>query len=1017
MATIVPTTLRNSQQYSDLYLSISKPATLLTAQVNGTPTRGQRSISFDTGSSPSFATIATGQRVVFDTQYGLQDALLKAVTGTAASGTIEIYENGLAGIADNDPVYIYHDHSTIYPIPPAIRSGIFYKFFDQIYSDQNTQPKPVAIIGSHRAGFLDSGSCVFSLNSSSSYAIASGATISSRVWSCVHNGGGTTGISFSSTTAANPTLTITVADQYWLTCIVTDSNGKTQSTTRCLFVHDRPGGDYPPYLNFSIQSMSGDWDTGGWRTGFEVSGDQTLTDFPDQTLAVIWHENFFNGSEAYINLWGISDEIVTCGYLRQDTDRDNWSGPDQAGGTGTTSFQLTTPDDVLNNKTPLGSVSLNAVTTPAYWYEYASWMTTGRSIHHLLLWQAFGVFQACDVLGLTTNTLGVLQTDYTEPTLLQQVNGFAFNRGIFAKMISDRLGRLHLVADSQMLNTAARAALDTVFTLTDADVSGIIDVVRAPEKTTTFTDLNGFAFDGATSTPFISIIPGYRESSISYIIPENTGGATASIGNQVLASQTDSNEKIGRYQALQNVNPREVRLTNPSNYMGAWDIVPSIGWYNWGIADASLKRQIELFGRKFLCRHVDIQFLAGEVGYSGSIQTSVVLQPEAIGPDGIQGNYPTGYPTTVSPEPDWDSDAAVETWDFVVAFQDTTQTDGRARVGSVGPLASPDAYTFNAGAVVSEIAVCATSSSSGVVCYRDSDTQGKAVAFTRSGTVLTFGSEVAFNATATSYISCVALTSTSVLVAYRDSDTFGKVQILTISGTTVTANTEYIFDNTGAITGTGVARLSATIAVVSAANAGTAEAFPLGIAGTVITIGTGQGTTESGTYTSICALDSGTAVICYAVGSNPMRAKALTGITASSFTYGASIEVAGDVLDTIPGIPFIAKLDSSRVIIAYQHGVDFKIYAIALSLSGSTLTVGSAVVVSTLSSGYDEMATIGTVKSDGSQAVIAFDTTLDQRIMSVAVAGLVITNNADEITTTTDDILFSAMGILKTVGS
>jgi hypothetical protein len=226
------------------------------------------------------------------------------------------------------------------------------------------------------------------------------------------------------------------------------------------------------------------------------------------------------------------------------------------------------------------------------------------------------------VYWLTLNSLGVLQTDYTEPSLLQQVNGFAFNRGIFAKLVSDRLGRLHLCVDSQMLNTSERAALDTVFTITDADISGTIDIVRAPEKTITFTDLSGFAFDGSTSTPFISIIPGYRESGISYIIPEETGGATAAVTNQVLASQTDSNEKIGRYQALQNVNPRELRFNCPSNYMGAFDIPSSIvGWYVWGIADASLERMIALFGRNLVCRHIDLAFLAGEYGYSGAIQT------------------------------------------------------------------------------------------------------------------------------------------------------------------------------------------------------------------------------------------------------------------------------------------------------------------------------------------------------------------------------------------------------------
>ncbi len=389
----------------------------------------------------------------------------------------------------------------------------------------------------------------------------------------------------------------------------------------------------------------------------------TLTDFPDGALAILWHENTFNGVTGYVNLWGISDEILTCGYLRQDNDNDNFEK-----GTYQTTFQISTIDDLLNNIAELGSVSLEAVTSPTKWYEYASWMTAGRSVHHLLLWHAWGVFQCVDVLGLTSNTLGVKATDYTESSLLQQVNGFTYNRGIFAKLICDRLGRVHLVQDSQMLTDAARAALDTVFTLAEADISGVVDVARAPEGGTTFTQLDGFSFNGSTSTPFISIIPGYRESDISYIMPEERGGSTAAVSNQVVADQTGANVTVGRYHALQNNNPRELRFSNPYNGLGAFDIIPSIGWYSWGIADANLKRNTELNGRKMCCRHIDARFTYSENGFTGIIQTDVVLEPEAIGPAGIQGNYPTGYPAPALTTPDWEEPVEAEVSDFIIGF-------------------------------------------------------------------------------------------------------------------------------------------------------------------------------------------------------------------------------------------------------------------------------------------------------------------------------------------------------------
>jgi len=197
-------------------------------------------------------------------------------------------------------------------------------------------------------------------------------------------------------------------------------------TYRAVFVHNRTGSNLP-YTGFTLQSLTGDWQSGGWKTSLSVNGAATLTDFPDHTLAVLWHENYIDGVEDYVNLWGVSDNVLLAGYIRQDTDNDQLNS-----GTGTVSFSLTTIDDLLNNLTELGSINLNAVSSPQKWYQYASWMTAGRSIHHLILWHSWGILYACDVYGLNTNTLKVKNTDYTEAPLLHQANDFARNRGIFA---------------------------------------------------------------------------------------------------------------------------------------------------------------------------------------------------------------------------------------------------------------------------------------------------------------------------------------------------------------------------------------------------------------------------------------------------------------------------------------------------------------------------------------------------------------------------------------------------------
>lgn len=1090
--------LRTQQQRSIGYLSVLKPTVLLTAAVTGAPTRGQRAISYNGGVSSSFSTIEEGQTVIFNTAYGVFRGRVKAIAGAAAAGTITLDENGFL-LTNGDTITIYHNYE-IHPIPPAIRSQIFYKFYNTAYSNQNSQPNPVAIAGPHKVGWLtshtvtvkvatgnDNGNVVgpgflpnsatiqvglvggfdgnawlrfqnvqipnaavitaasisltpngnqsstvalniygenadnptaptsavdyngravtaavawnfstawtnlvpistpslitpvqalvnragwasgnamqffiknnggadkrvikgfsagyyatltityvtpatFSLDGSDSYAIANGATISSYLWSCVHNGGGTTGVSFSATNVAAPTLTITQAGQYWLKLTVTDSNSKTQSTYRALWVYDRNGTQ--PYTDFSVQSLAGDWQSGGWKCTLNATGDVDLSDFPDWALVAISYDNYFNDTEGYVNLWDEGDNIIICGYLRQDTDNDDF-----ADGTGNVTFSITTVDDLLNNVCELGTVSLNAVASPTKWYEYASWMTAGRSIHHLILWHSWGVIETCDILGLTTNTLGVKNTDYSESSLLQQVNVFTSQRGIFAKLMSNRLGQMYLVVDSQMLNTAGRAALDTIFTITTADISGVIDVVRSPEESIVFAQLDGFKFDGSASTPYVSIVPGYRESSVSYIIPNERGSSVVSVSNQVLASQTDANEKVGRYVALANNNPRELRFSTPGNYLGAFDIIPSQGWYVWGISDVSLKRNTELNSKKFVCRNVshslDFQ--------SGVIQTSVVLEKEAIGPDGIVGNYPTSYPTVTPPEPTWNSGQAnTSLADFIMAYASSSASAyyvkaGRYSGGTISVSAANQQICANTN--VLPVLVCGLNSTKGLAFYVRNGVGicARTVNVNASTLAITLGAETVIDASGATPNSVVALSSTQVLAAYDET-----VIILDISGDTITPGNSDALE-VGAL-GVWLCRLSSTLACATYYLADTVvKAVSVSISGSTPTLNTPQNITSSPIAslrgTNIIALDNTTAIVLYLIV-DKLRSVAIYNIT-SSFTLGSDIElVAANAFSAGGnGLPYGTRLLSTEMPYIWQDrsAVPFIIKANSVTYSG-----------------------------------------------------------------------------------
>lgn len=1012
MSTISPTDLRTKTARASTFLSIFQPATLLTGLVNnGAITRGARSIIYDSGTGSGFATITAGQTLEVDTVYGTKRVRIKSITGSQASGTITVDENAIIW-GDNLVIRIFHLYE-VHPAPPAIRSGVFYKFFDTIYSNQNSQPNPVVIMGSHRADTLTAGSVVFNLDASGSYAVAQGATISSYLWTCVHNGGGTTGITIASAASATTTLTLTLADQYWLACTVTDSNGKSLTSYRAVFTET-------PYKDFTVQSMSGDWQSGGWRTSIQATGDVDLSEFPDRSLVVLWYENTFNGTEGYTNLWGVSNNILTCGYLRQDNDSDNFDK-----GTGAVTFQITTIDDLLNNISELGSVSLNATASPVTWWQYASWMTTGRSIHHLLLWQAWGLFQTCDVYGLASNTQGVKNTDYTESSLLQQVNGFAYNRGIFAKLISDRLGRLHLVQDSQMLTDAQRAALDTVFTITEADVSGGVDVARAPEEQTTFTQLDGFAFNGTTSTPFLSIIPGYRESSISYIMPEERGGSTAAVSNQVLTDQTDSNVRVGRYHALQNNNPRELRFSNPSNYIGAFDIIPSIGWYEWGIADSDLKRNTELFERLMICRHIDVRFNHP----AGTIFTDVVLEPEAIGPPGIQGNYPTGYPAAIAPEPDWDASGAegLSTAPFAITtYYSDTANKVFAQLVTLDPLSLSSQVdmlltTANAGVL------CNISSTQAVFVWTDVTVFHAMVLTASGGTVIVGADNSLFDNVSSSsqHFSLVGMSSTTALLVFFDNRTAQDCSavMLTIAGDTVTAGVIEIVEAGHDPETVTVARLSATAAIAAWSDAnggGRGWANIMAINGNDVNGGTSFQFVAGAVIVrapGITTLSSSIAVVFYGRSSDSYHpaAKPIYGISGGSSNLGNENQLdPTDVLQLIVNNSRRknTKISTTKSVIGYKETVDDEQFLVAVRYgdtvggvaAGPVLKIDDNAGIAYTDDLYPQITSVSATK-----IVAAFIKEsgggTKGRILTVSIAtDLTCTSDGNEIALSSDDI-------------
>ncbi len=258
------------------------------------------------------------------------------------------------------------------------------------------------------------------------------------------------------------------------------------------------------------------------------------------------------------------------------------------------------------------------------------------------------------------------------------------------------------------------------------------------------------------------------------------------------------------------------------------------------------------------------------------------------------------------------------------------------------------AVVFESGST-SYISATVLSATSVLVAYRDNSNSGygTAVVLTISGATITSGTPVVFESAAIVYCSAVALSSTSVLVSYQDGGNsgYGTAVVLTISGTTITVGTPVVFES-ASTTYISAVLLSATSVLVAYRDNGNSNygtAIILTISGTTITAGTPVVFESASTqYISATVLSATSVLIAYSDNGNSYydTAVVLT-ISGTTITAGTPVVFESAISYNISA----TKLSSTSVLIAYRD-VNNSYYgtAIILTISGTTITVGTPVV-------------------------------------------------------------------------
>ena len=241
-----------------------------------------------------------------------------------------------------------------------------------------------------------------------------------------------------------------------------------------------------------------------------------------------------------------------------------------------------------------------------------------------------------------------------------------------------------------------------------------------------------------------------------------------------------------------------------------------------------------------------------------------------------------------------------------------------------------------------------------VIVYQDAGNSnyGTAIVGTVSGTTISFGTAVVFNAGSTQFPAATFDSSNNkVVIAYQDNgnSNYGTAVVGTVSGTSISFGSEVVFDasTSSAISATFDSTNNKVVIVYSDGNNSTHGTAIIGtVSGTSISFGTAVVFNAAGTDKTAVTFDSNSnkAVIAFRDVGNSYYLAAIVGtVSGTSISFGSEI-----VFETSTFIDYIsATFDSTsnKVVIAYNNtGNSNYGTAVVGTVSGTSISFGTPAV-------------------------------------------------------------------------
>jgi len=462
---------------------------------------------------------------------------------------LTIAENDM-DLADGDNITVWKWWKPMEKLPTLDNSGADVTFTKDgtSYTDETDLIPPVVVMGPPECQFIDAGTgdatCKFVDERSH---CLSGAAVASAVWGW-DGGSEDSGAG----TAADPYIvTYGTAGTYWVSCTVTDDEGKISIGWRPVFIFD---ANNMPYEDFESEGRQSSLD--GTTQSFRILDSAPETVFFDGTWVVRFNLDYWAGvvgsNETRFPFRG---HVKYQGYLVEDS-------LDVSPDFSTATFDTICIGGVLAQLPGFGA-SIKDDAAPSTWAEMRA-PNIIKSVHYLLEWHTTAL--TCHdfeyTLPMAAAEYMVREQRWGKADILSQCQIPLQEKGVFARLASTVQGSLQIVQDPAMMKTTDRAGtVVTVVDLTTEDYSSVRISGRRHRKQIQTVRAGGFSYDGTTAIPLLSKAPGVPDPAPSEALQDG-----------LVLSPTDGQSGLNRISGdlaakLNNTIPR-LEVTLPGN----WDV-------------------------------------------------------------------------------------------------------------------------------------------------------------------------------------------------------------------------------------------------------------------------------------------------------------------------------------------------------------------------------------------------------------------------------------------------------------